>query len=90
VVTGLGAWLGGRVLCLYSRAHTKLAPQLCVFMHWQYNSILLTASSLLPVMMALVEQCGQLTRIKNSPQIVKLFSMPTGFIKNHAFQLLMI
>jgi len=90
VVTGFGAWLGSLMVWLYSRANTKLAPQLCVFMHWQYNSILLTASSLLPVMMALVEQCGQLTRIKNSPQVVKLFSMTTWFNNNQAFQLLMI
>jgi len=77
VVTGFGAWLGGRVLCLYSRAHTKLAPQLWVFMHWQYKSITFADSSLLPVMMALVEQFGQLTRIKISPQVVKLLSMTT-------------
>jgi len=45
---------------------------------------------LFPVMMALVEQCGQLTRIKKTPQIIKLLSMTTWFNNNQTFQLLMI
>jgi len=90
VVTGFGAWLGILMVWLYSRANTKLAPQLWVFMHWQYKSITFADSSLFPVMMALVEQCGQLTRIKKTPQIIKLLSMTTWFNNNQTFQLLMI